>query len=102
MLSSFTPNIIMNKVTCESDGGVGGKLKAIIEKYLSIDAFRLGEVTEDPIVKAAARKMIPFNVLATQCDAAVDIKEIVKRLRQADSCIRQPMAMATDTAQMEK
>ena len=101
ILSSFTPNIIMNKVTCESDGRVGGKLKAIIEKYLSIDATRLGEVTEDPLVKAAARKMIPFNVLSPQCDAAIDIKEIVKRLRQADSRIRQPMAMAVDTAQIE-
>ncbi len=80
MLSSFLPNIIINMTTCESDVKLGAKLKAIIEKYLSVDAHFLGEIPEDQSVRAAAKKMVPFPVLEPESKASFSVKTIVGRL----------------------
>ena len=80
VLSYFRPGIIVNKVDTEADALVDEKLKAIIEKYLSIDAESLGAVVDDLYVKASARKMVPFSVYAPDCPAAQSMKQIARRL----------------------
>jgi len=80
MLSSFLPNIIVNMVSSENDAKLGLKLKAIITKYLSVEANFLGEVPEDASVRTAAKKMVPFSVLEPNSNASQAMKVIVERL----------------------
>ncbi len=80
MLSNFNPNIIVNMTASENDVKLGHKLKTIIEKYLSVHAVFLGQVHDDPAVKMSARKMIPFPVLAPDCEAAKCVRQIVRTL----------------------
>ncbi len=80
LLSRFRPGIIVNRADSAADAGVDEKLKAIVKKYLSIDAECLGAIVEDLYVKAAARKMIPFSVFAPNCPAAQSMRRIAARL----------------------
>jgi len=82
MLASFAPNIIVNSTTSDTDAKLGEKLKTIIAKYLSVDAKYLGQVAEDPAVRVAAKRMIPFSISAPDCRAASCVRNIVKRLVQ--------------------
>jgi len=77
MLSKFTPNIIVNMTNSENDIKIGYKLKAIISKYLSINAVFLGQIDDDPAVRISAKKMVPFSVYAPGCKAAKCIQHIV-------------------------
>jgi flagellar biosynthesis protein FlhG len=83
VLERFAPNIIVNMVTSESDSKLGEKLKTIISKYLSVDARCLGDVVEDPAVRASARRMTPFVKLAPNCKAAQCVRQILQRLNFA-------------------
>ncbi len=80
LLSRFNPGIIVNRADSAAEAGVDEKLKAIVRKYLSIEAECLGAIVEDLYVKAAARKMIPFPVFAPDCPAAQSIRRIAMRL----------------------
>ncbi len=82
MLDSFRPNIIVNMADSDEDILLGRKLKAIIKKYLSIDAVFLGHIEEDPIIRTSAKKMIPFTVLAPDCQATASIGTIASALLQ--------------------
>lgn len=85
MLSDFRPGIIVNRAESALEAGVDEKLKAIAKKYLSIEAECLGAIVEDLYVKAAARKMTPFSVLAPDCPAAQSIRRIAARLLDRSS-----------------
>ncbi len=80
ILDNFRPNLLVNMAITKDDLQLGHKLKAIIGKYLTIDANFLGQVEEDPAVRASAKRMTPFTVLAPECQAAVSIKNIAARL----------------------
>jgi flagellar biosynthesis protein FlhG len=80
LLSRFRPGIIVSRADSAAEAGVDEKLKAIIRKYLSIEAECLGVIVEDLYVKAAARKMIPFSVFAPDCPAAQSMRRIAARL----------------------
>ncbi len=80
MLSQFAPNIIVNMTTSEKDARVGEKLKTIIEKYLSVKAKCLGDVVEDPAVRTASRKMVPFMIHSPGCPAAACVRNLAPRL----------------------
>lgn len=80
MLSSFVPNIIVNMSATEQDGKLGEKLRTIIGKYLSIEAQCLGEIPEDPAVRTAAKRMVPFSVLSPNSRASQSVRTIVQRL----------------------
>lgn len=85
IISNFRPNVIVNMTTSEDDALLGQKLKIIIGKYLSIDAAYLGQVEEDPIVKASSKRMVPFPVLAPTCKASLSIKKIACLLLEPPS-----------------
>ncbi|GAB4340913.1 MAG: MinD/ParA family protein [Candidatus Abyssubacteria bacterium] len=87
ILERFAPNIIVNMVTSEGDAKLGEKLKIIISKYLSVDARCLGEVVEDPAVRASARRMTPFVKLAPNCKAAHCVRQILQRLNGVTASI---------------
>lgn len=91
ILDNFRPNLLVNMAVTEDDVKLGHKLKAIIEKYLSINATFLGQVEEDPAVRISAKKMIPFTVLAPDCKATQSIKNIAALLAQ-------PPAPASESA----
>jgi flagellar biosynthesis protein FlhG len=101
MLSAFRPNIIVNMTSSENDIKLGYKLKAIITKYLSINAVFLGQVDEDRAVRIAAKKMVPFPILTPDSKAVRCINQIVQTLLQpraeeADSIgIGQPENVST-------
>jgi flagellar biosynthesis protein FlhG len=80
ILDNFKPNLLVNMAITKEDLQLGHKLKAIIAKYLSIEANFLGQVEEDPAVRASAKRMTPFTVLAPDCQAAASIKDIAARL----------------------
>ena len=92
MLSDFRPGIIVNRADSAVAAGVDEKLKAIVKKYLSIEAECLGAIVEDLYVKAAARKMTPFSVLAPDCPAAQSIRRIAGRLLD-----RSPVEMSLES-----
>lgn len=92
MLSSFMPNIIVNMTSTESDVKLGEKLKAIITKYLSVEATCLGEIPEDPSVKTSAKKMVPFSVLAPNSNASQAVKRIVQHLLRQEGTHQQSFA----------
>ncbi|MBI5118389.1 P-loop NTPase [Candidatus Poribacteria bacterium] len=83
MLSHFIPGIIVNMTASESDLREGEKLKAIINKFLSIEARCIGHVVEDPVLRISAKRMIPFVVFAPDCRATTCVKEIARRLTSA-------------------
>jgi flagellar biosynthesis protein FlhG len=89
MLSHFMPNIIVNMTMSENDIKIGYKLKAIIAKYLSVNATFLGQVDEDPAVKMSAKKMVPFSVYSPGCKAAKCIGHIVESLLDTAPNIRE-------------
>jgi len=80
ILENFKPNIIVNMITGKDDVLLGRKLGAIIEKYLTINAAVLGQVEEDPAVRASAKRMIPFTVLAPESRAARSVRKIASAL----------------------
>jgi len=98
ILSSFTPNIIMNRTASQSDGRLGEKLKSIIGTHLSIEARFLGEVPDDLAVRLSARKMIPFTVFAPDCEATRHVRKIADRLFQRESSIPQTVPLETQPA----
>ncbi len=83
MIASFAPNIVVNMAASDGDAKEGDKLRAIIGKFLSIEARCLGQVIEDPVLRISAKRMIPFVVFAPDCKAALCVKEIVQRLVSA-------------------
>ncbi len=85
VLSAFMPDIIMNRTASRGNGRLGDKLKSIIGEYLSIEARCLGEVVDDPAVRVSARKMVPFTILAPECEAAECIREIAGHLFESKS-----------------
>ncbi len=80
ILDNFRPNLLVNMAVTKDDLQLGRKLKAIIEKYLTIEANFLGQVEEDPAVRLSAKRMTPFTVLAPDCQAAASIKHIASQL----------------------
>lgn len=80
ILGGFRPNIIVNMTMSEDDIRLGRKLKGIIAKYLSIDAEYLGQVVEDPAIRKAAKRMVPFTVLLPDCEAAQCVREITHNM----------------------
>jgi flagellar biosynthesis protein FlhG len=80
ILNNFKPNIVVNMTDTDDDVQLGHKLKAIMEKYLTIEAVFLGQVEDDPAVRASAKRMIPFTVLAPDCRAAASVKSIAELL----------------------
>ncbi len=92
IIDDFKPNIIINMAASEDDARLGQKLRAIIRKYLSIEAAFLGEVEEDPAVRTSAKKMTPFPVLTPDCKAALSVKKIVRLLLQPASESPKPQA----------
>ena len=92
MLSSFMPNIIVNMTSTESDVKLGEKLKAIITKYLSVDATCLGEIPEDASIKISAKKMIPFSILTPNSTASQAVRAIVQQLLRQEGAYHQSFA----------
>jgi flagellar biosynthesis protein FlhG len=85
MLDAFHPNIIVNMTVSDNDIKLGYKLKAIITRYLSIEPVFLGQVDEDPAVRRAAKRMVPFSVLAPECKATKSVTQIVRTLLSSPS-----------------
>lgn len=82
ILESFRPNIVVNMTTSRDDVQLGHKLKAIIERYLTIDAAFLGKVEDEAAVRTSAKRMVPFTVLAPNCKAAGSVRNIANTLLQ--------------------
>ena len=83
ILDNFKPNLVVNMTATDDDVQLGYKLKAIIEKYLTIEAMFLGQVEDDQAIRTSAKRMVPFTVLEPDCRAAASIKNIADRLLQA-------------------
>ncbi len=80
IIADFRPGIVINMAASRSDARLGMKLKAIIKKYLSVEASYLGEVEEDPVIRTSAKRMVPFSTIAPECSAAKSVRRIVKLL----------------------
>jgi flagellar biosynthesis protein FlhG len=83
ILDNFKPNLVVNMAATDDDVQLGYKLKAIIEKYLTIEPTFLGQVEDDQVIRTSAKRMIPFTVLEPDCRAAISIRDIADRLLQA-------------------
>jgi flagellar biosynthesis protein FlhG len=101
ILSTFTPNIIVNMLASDSDAQLGEKLRSIIEKYLSVEAKCIGEVAEDSVLRVAAKRMSPFMVFAPECKAASCIRGIVQQFLLSPVSVAPAGAEAPDDRLME-
>lgn len=78
--------IIVNKTMDHEEGfEVYSRLKAAVDKYLSINLDYVGCVTDDRVVTKCVREGRPFYIAAPRSDASIDVKRVASVLLEIES-----------------
>jgi flagellar biosynthesis protein FlhG len=78
--------IIVNRTMNHEEGfEVYSRLKAAVDKYLSIHLDYVGSVTDDRVVSKCVREGVPFYVAYPRSEASVDVRRLASVLLEIES-----------------
>jgi flagellar biosynthesis protein FlhG len=83
LLESFQPRLVVNQVRSREEVKIGFSIRSVCRKYFGIDVDYLGYINFDDRVWQSVKERQPLVVAYPQCDAAVYIRQIVKKMLRA-------------------
>jgi flagellar biosynthesis protein FlhG len=83
LLESFQPRLVVNQVRSREEVKIGFSIRSVCRKYFGLDVDYLGYVNFDDRVWQSVKERQPLVVAYPQCDAAVYIRQIAKKMLRA-------------------
>lgn len=72
--------LIINRIATRAEGiDVASKFKLVFEQFLHHELHIFGAIADDPAVRKAVQKQVPFLVAYPHCHASGDLQRLVKR-----------------------
>jgi flagellar biosynthesis protein FlhG len=78
----FRPRIVVNEVTTADDVKLGFSVSSVCRRFFGIDADYIGYLNRDAAVREAVRQRRSLLDVAPDCDAAVYLRRIARKLAE--------------------
>ena len=82
-MRSFRPRLVVNEVASTEDVKLGFSVRSVCKKFFGIEADYLGYLNRDPAVLDAVRHKTPLLETHPDCDAAIYLRRIARKIAEA-------------------
>jgi flagellar biosynthesis protein FlhG len=90
----FRPRIVVNEVATAEDVKLGFSVSSVCRRFFGIDADYIGYLNRDAAVRESVLRRQPVFDVSPDCDAAVYLKRIARKLAEGAPLPQNPAAEA--------